>query len=204
MQGRELRLTNLDKVLFPARPGEEPVTKRDFVRYHAQIAPYMLRYLHDRPVNLHRYPDGVDKPGFWHKEVPGHAPEWLTQWRNEEAEPGETVYYAVVDSVPALVWMANFGAVELNPWTSRLPNVHEPTWALIDVDPGTRSSLEEVLVLARLYRSALAPGGGRGAEGHREARCADLGAGGAGVHVRRRRRGWRRCRARSGEPCPTW
>ncbi len=155
VQGRELRLTNLDKVLFPARPGEAPVTKRDFVRYHAQIAPYMLRYLYDRPVNMHRYPDGVDKPGFWHKEVPSHAPEWLRRWRNEEADPGETVCYAVVDSVPALVWMANFGAIELNPWTSRLPNVHEPTWALIDVDPGEQSSFEEVLVLARLYRSAL-------------------------------------------------
>jgi bifunctional non-homologous end joining protein LigD len=155
VHGLELRLTNLDKVLFPARPGEEPVTKRDFVRYHAQIAPYLLPYLYDRPVNLHRYPDGVDKPGFWHKEVPGHAPEWLTQWRNEEADPGETVCYAVVDSVAALVWMANFGAIELNPWTSRLPDVHEPTWALIDVDPGSRSSFEDVLVLSRLYRSAL-------------------------------------------------
>ena len=155
VQGYELKLTNLDKVLFPARPGEEPVTKRDFIRYYAQIAPSMLPYLYDRPVNLHRYPDGVDKPGFWHKEVPDYAPEWLTRWRNEEADPGETVCYAVVDKVAALVWMANFGAVELNPWTSRLPDVHEPTWALIDVDPGSGTSFEEVLVLSRLYRSAL-------------------------------------------------
>jgi bifunctional non-homologous end joining protein LigD len=155
VQGLEVQLTNLDKVLFPARDAEPPVTKRDFVRYHAQIAPYMLPFLYDRPVNLHRYPDGVDKPGFWHKEVPSHAPEWLTQWRNEEADPGETVCYAVVDSVAALVWMANFGVVELNPWISRLPDVHEPTWALIDVDPGERSSFDDVLVLARMYRTAL-------------------------------------------------
>jgi bifunctional non-homologous end joining protein LigD len=155
VQGLEVALTNLDKVLFPARDGEPPVTKRDFVRYHAQVAPHMLPFLHDRPVNLHRYPDGVDAPGFWHKEVPSHAPEWLTQWHNEEADPGETVCYAVVDSVAALVWMANFGAVELNPWTSRLPDVHEPTWALIDVDPGERSTFSDVLVLARLYRTAL-------------------------------------------------
>ena len=158
LQGLELRLTNLDKVLFRAREGEEgeePVTKRDFVRYHAEVAPWMLPYLHDRPVNMHRYPDGVDRPGFWHKEVPSHAPEWLTRWRNEEAGPGETVWYAVVDSLAALVWMANFGTVELNPWTSRLPDVHEPTWALIDIDPGSRSTFEDVLVLARLYRSAL-------------------------------------------------
>lgn len=155
LQGHEVKLTNLDKVLFPARDGGSPVTKRDLVRYHATVAPYMLPYLADRPVNMHRYPDGVERPGFWHKEVPSHAPEWLTRWRNAEADPGETECYAVVDSLPALVWMANYGAVELHPWTSRLPDVHQPTWALIDIDPGERTSFDDVLVLARLYRAAL-------------------------------------------------
>src|SRR5215208_6700158 len=64
LQGRELRLTNLDKVLFPAREGEDRVMKRDLVRYAAQIGPWMLPYFWDRPVNLHRYPNGVEKPGF--------------------------------------------------------------------------------------------------------------------------------------------
>ena len=155
LQGHEVRLTNLDKVLFPAREGAQPVTKRDLVRYHAIVAPYMLPYLADRPVNMHRYPDGVERPGFWHKEIPNYAPEWLTRWRNEEADPGETECYAVVDSLPALVWMANYGAVELHPWTSRLPDVHQPTWALIDIDPGERNSFDDVVVLARLYRTAL-------------------------------------------------
>ncbi|MDP9386670.1 MAG: non-homologous end-joining DNA ligase, partial [Actinomycetota bacterium] len=155
VQGRTVKLTNLDKVLFPARSDEPAVTKRDLVRYYAVIAPFMLPYLADRPVNLHRCPDGVDCPCFWHKEVPGHAPEWLTRWRNAEADPGETEWYAVVDSVPALVWMANFAGVELHAWTSRLPDVRQPTWALIDVDPGTTTSFEDVLVLARLYRTAL-------------------------------------------------
>jgi bifunctional non-homologous end joining protein LigD len=155
LRDRELKLTNLDKVLFPARDREPPVTKRDLVRYHAVIAPYMLRYLAGRPVNAHRYPDGVDRPGFWHKQVPSHAPNWLTRWRNVEADPGETKWYAVLDSVPALVWMANFAGVELHPWTSQLPDVHQPTWALIDIDPGSASSFDDVLVLARLYRVAL-------------------------------------------------
>jgi bifunctional non-homologous end joining protein LigD len=155
LQGRELKLTNLDKVLFPGREGEAPVTKRELIRYHAQVAPFMVPYLYDRPINLNRFPDGADKPGFWHKEVPSHAPEWLTKWRNEEADPGETECYAVVDSVPALVWMANFGALELHAWTSRLPDVHQPTWALIDIDPGPNVTFDDVLVLARLYRTAL-------------------------------------------------
>ena len=155
LQGRELKVTNLDKVLCP--PGEDgrPATKRDVIRYYAEVAPFMLPYVYDRPINMHRYPDGVDKPGFWHKEVPTHAPEWLQQWHNTEADPGETRCYAVVDSVPAVVWMANFGALELHAWTSRLPDVHQPTWALIDVDPGTTSTFDDVLLLSRLYRTAL-------------------------------------------------
>ena len=155
VQGLEVKLTNLDKVLFPALPGEAPVTKRDLVRHHAVLAPLMLPYLYDRPVNLHRYPNGADKPGFWHKEVPGHAPDWLQRWHNVDADEGETQWYSVVDSVASLVWMANFGALELHPWTSRLPDVRQPTWALIDVDPGERSTFDDVVVLSRLYRTAL-------------------------------------------------
>jgi bifunctional non-homologous end joining protein LigD len=155
LQGRELKLTNLDKVLFPARPGEEPVTKRDLVRYYASVGPAMLPYLAGRPVNLHRYPNGSDRPGFWHKQAPDHAPEWLTRWRYPDADQGDSDCYFVLDSVPALAWMANYAAVELHPWTSRIPDVHQPTWALIDIDPGTETSPADVLVLARLFRAGL-------------------------------------------------
>ena len=155
LQGQEVKLTNLDKVLFPARPGEDAVTKRDLVRYFASLAPVMLPYLDGRPVNLHRYPNGSDRPGFWHKQVPAHAPEWLQRWRYPDAGPGDSECYFVIDSAPALAWMANYAALELHPWTSRVPNVHEPTWALIDIDPGRETTAEEVLVLARLFRAGL-------------------------------------------------
>jgi bifunctional non-homologous end joining protein LigD len=153
--GIEVKLTNLDKVLFPGRDGEAPLTKRDLVRHHAWIAPAMLPYLADRPVNPHRFPNGVDKAGFWHKAVPSHAPEWLTRFHYDDARKGETEWYAVVDSPAALVWMANYGAVELNPWTSRVDDVHSPSWALIDIDPGGRTTFDEVITLARLYKVAL-------------------------------------------------
>jgi len=162
LQGHELSLTNLDKVLFPGRDDRSPVTKRDLVRYHARIAPVMLPYLVDRPVNLHRYPNGVDRPGFWHKEVPSHAPDWLQRWRNPDADPGETEWYAIVDSPAALAWMANYGAVELHPWTSRIGDVRRPTWAFIDIDPGLDTTFDEVLALARLFRTALEHLGVRG------------------------------------------
>jgi bifunctional non-homologous end joining protein LigD len=154
-QGRTLKLTNLDKVLFPARDGEDPVTKRDLIRYHALIAPWMLPYLEGRPLNTHRYPDGVDKPGFWFKAYPPHAPEWLDRWYYEDHGKGETEWYTVVDSPPGLAWLANYGSLELHPWTSTTAAPHEPTWAYIDIDPGPKSTWDDVLVLARLYRTAL-------------------------------------------------
>jgi bifunctional non-homologous end joining protein LigD len=152
--GRELRLTNLDKALFPGRDGQPPVTKRELVRYTAQVAPLALPYLQGRALNMHRYPEGADQPGFWHKELPDHAPDWLPRWDNPEADPGETRTYLVVDEPAALVWAANFGALEWHPWTSRTDKPRLPTYALFDVDPGPSTTWDEVLVLARLHRAA--------------------------------------------------
>jgi bifunctional non-homologous end joining protein LigD len=150
--GRHLKVTNLDKVLFP---GDPPVTKRELLAYSARIAPVALPYLEDRPLNLHRYPDGADQQGFWHKQRPSHAPEWLGSWDNPEADKGETTTYAVPNEPAAIVWAANFGALEWHPWTSRAVSPHEPTYALVDLDPGEHTSWDELLVLARLHRTAL-------------------------------------------------
>jgi bifunctional non-homologous end joining protein LigD len=153
--GRELRLTNLDKELFPGRVREAPVTKRELVRYAAQVAPTVLPYLHGRALNMHRYPHGAGSKGFWHKQLPSWAPEWLPRWDNPEADEGETTTYLVVDEPAALVWAANFGALEWHPWTSRTDEPHRPTYALIDIDPGASTSWKDVLALARLHRTAL-------------------------------------------------
>jgi len=154
--GVTLRLTNLDKVLFPGRTKrEKPLTKRDLIRYYATMAPIILPYLEGRPLNMHRYPNGVDKPGFWHKEVPSHAPDWITRWHNDEADEGEAEWYIVADRPATLAWLANFGAIELHAWTSRIPHVHCPTYALIDIDPGEKTSWQEVVTLTTLYRTAL-------------------------------------------------
>jgi bifunctional non-homologous end joining protein LigD len=142
-------------VLFPPRGREKPVTKRDLLRYTASIAPVLVPYLRRRALNMHRYPNGADAKGFWHKEVPSHAPDWLPRWDNPDADPGETQTYLVVDEPAALVWAANFGALEWHAWTSRTDKPHQPTYALIDIDPGERTSWKDVLVLARLHRTAL-------------------------------------------------
>ncbi len=152
--GRSLRVTNLDKVLFPARGRERPIDKREFLRYSARIAPTLVPYLTGRPLNMHRYPNGANGRGFWHKELPAHAPDWLTRWDNPAAEADETRTYLVVEEPAALVWAANFGALEWHPWTSTVDRPDTPSYALIDIDPGEATSWDDVLTLARLHRTA--------------------------------------------------
>jgi bifunctional non-homologous end joining protein LigD len=160
--GRRLQLTNLDKVFFPSRPGEPAVTKREVVRYAARVAPIALPYLRGRAMNMHRFPDGAGGKGFWHKQLPRHAPDWVPRWDNPDADRGETSTYLVVDEPAALVWAANFGALEWHAWTSRTDHPSLPTYALFDIDPGERTPWEDVLVLARLHRTALEHVGVRG------------------------------------------
>jgi bifunctional non-homologous end joining protein LigD len=152
--GRQQRVTNLDKVLFPPRGREKPVTKRDLIRYAAQIAPTLVPYLTRRALNLRRYPNGVGTAGFWHKELPSHAPSWLTRWDNPHADPGESRTYLVVDEPAAVVWAANYGALEWHGWTSRVEDPNLPTYALVDLDPGERTTWPDLLALARLHRTA--------------------------------------------------
>jgi bifunctional non-homologous end joining protein LigD len=154
VRSRTLRVTNLDKELAPGRDGEPPITKREIIAFYATIAPAMLPYLVDRSVNMHRFPNGTTKPGFWHKAIPTHAPEWLERWTWTDSD-GDRNEYIIANEVGSLVWLANFGAIELHPWTSRVEAPTQPTWALIDVDPGPKTAWAETLVLARLYRTAL-------------------------------------------------
>ncbi len=161
--GQRLRLTNLDKVLFPPRgPDEPPITKREVIAYFARIAPVMLAHLAGRPLNLHRYPEGAGAPGFWQKDLPASAPGWLTRWR--EPGPGDrgANTHVVADGVATLGWLGNQAAFELHAWTSTCADPEHPTFALVDIDPGTATTWDETLTLARLYRTALEHLGVRG------------------------------------------
>ena len=159
--GFELKLTNLDKVIFPARE-DGPVTKRDLIRYFAQIAPTMLPHLENRPLNLHRFPNGSNGPGFWQKDIPGTAPEWLRRWRETGVEEREANEHLVADRVGSLCWLGNQTSFEVHAWTSKIDDPMLPTFALIDIDPGTKTTWEETIQLARLYRTALEHLGVRG------------------------------------------
>jgi bifunctional non-homologous end joining protein LigD len=162
--GRAVSLTNLDKVLLPDREpatgadgvdADAPVTKRDLVRYLSTMAPVLAPYLMARPVNLTRYPDGPAGESFWQKAVPKHAPEWLRRWPDPDARPGRTREYLVVDGAPALAWVANAAAIEIHPWTSTAMTPREPSYALVDIDPGPVTEWDETVLLARQFRAAI-------------------------------------------------
>ena len=153
--GHTIHLTNLDKVLFPGANGRGPYTKRDLIRYYVTVAPVLLLYLRDRAVNLWRWPDGVTGKSFWQKQIPSYTPEWIKRWDYPEAGSSESHTYIVPDQVATLAWLANHATIDLHPWTSRTGAYRNPTYALIDIDPGVKTTWDDVLTLARLYKAAL-------------------------------------------------
>jgi bifunctional non-homologous end joining protein LigD len=160
--GHELKLTNLDKPLFEADP---PVTKRELIRYFATIAPTMLPHLIDRPLNLQRFPNGAGAPGFWQKDIPETAPKWLKRW-HETGVDGRTDrdandHLLAIDAA-SLAWLGNQASFEVHAWTGKLPEPWQPTFAYIDIDPGEKTTWDETLTLARLFRTALEHLGVRG------------------------------------------
>ena len=165
--GDELKLTNLDKPLFEPRDpdGGGPITKRELIGYFARIAPTMLRHLDGRPLNLQRFPNGAGAPGFWQKDIPETAPKWLTRW-HETGVDGRSDRGAndhlLADRAAALAWLGNQASFEVHAWTGRLPDPWRPAFAYIDIDPGEKTTWDETLVLARLYRTALGHLGVRG------------------------------------------
>ena len=157
--GHDLKLTNLDKVLFPPLEGTDdpPITKRELIRYFGRIAPTMLPHLAERPLNLHRFPNGTTGPSFWQKDLPASSPDWLRRWLEtgvEDREDRKPNVHLVADRAATLCWLGNQAAFEIHAWTARLDDPWRPTFALIDVDPGDRTTWEETLTLARLYRTA--------------------------------------------------
>lgn len=157
--GRELKLTNLDKVLFPPRPGsdEPPITKRELIAYFVRIAPHLLPHLVERPLNLHRFPDGVEGSGFWQKDLRPTDPAWLRRWE-EPLPPGSKRapnLHLVAEEVATLAWLANRAAFEIHPWTARCDDPEHPTFALVDIDPGSRTTWPDTVLLAKLVRDAL-------------------------------------------------
>jgi bifunctional non-homologous end joining protein LigD len=130
-ESHPVQITHADKVFWPA----EGYTKGDLIEYYETIAPWMLPYLKDRPVMLTRYPDGIEGKSFYQKDAPGYAPDWFRRVKVYSEDSKREISYFILESVDALKYIANMGAVPIHIWSSRVPNLSSPDWLLFDIDP---------------------------------------------------------------------
>ncbi len=146
VEGRRLRLSNLDKVLYPAAG----FTKGQVVDYYTRVAPAVLPHLSGRALTLKRYPNGVEGKYFYEKQKPSHAPEWV---RSQTIAMGDReIDFVLCDDLPTLVWLANLADIELHPSLALAKRPERPTVLAFDLDPGEPAGLAECREVALLLR----------------------------------------------------
>jgi bifunctional non-homologous end joining protein LigD len=150
VDGHRLKLSNLDKVLYP----EAGFTKAEVIAHYVRVAPAMLPHIADRGVTLRRYPNGVDEASFFEKRCPAHRPEWVGTFDGPGDRDG-TIGYCALDSVAALAWTANLAALEIHAPMARGADVESPTMCVFDLDPGPRTGIRECAEVALDIRDVL-------------------------------------------------
>ncbi|MGQ0678854.1 MAG: non-homologous end-joining DNA ligase [Actinomycetota bacterium] len=143
---RQVRVTNIGKIYFP----DDELTKGDLISYYYNVAPMMLSFLADRPIAMQRVPEGIYGEAFYEKQKPKGAPEWVRSVPVSAEGGSRTIDFVVIDDVSTLVWIAQIASVEVHAWTSRWPNLDEPDFAVMDLDPHEPISFEEVRAVAKL------------------------------------------------------
>jgi bifunctional non-homologous end joining protein LigD len=138
VDGREVKLSNPDKVLYP----EADFTKRDLVDYYVAIAPVLLPHLEGRPLTLKRYPDGVQAGHFFEKQAPSHRPQWV-QTVSVPSERRKRIDFVLAQDLPTLVWLANLADLELHTQLHRGDALARPTMLVFDLDPGPPAMIVE-------------------------------------------------------------
>ncbi len=146
VDGRELRLSNLDKIFWP----DEGYTKGDLIAYYFNVAHLMLPHLAQRPLTMKRMPDGIDGPFFYEKSAPSHVPEWIGRCKvlSEDAKTG-VIDYMTIEDTAGLLFIANLGCIEFHPLHSRCADVEHPDYLFFDLDPFPPYTYEDVLTVAR-------------------------------------------------------
>jgi bifunctional non-homologous end joining protein LigD len=144
-----LTFTHLNKEYWP----KERYTKRDLINYYYEISDFILPYLKNRPQSLNRFPNGINGKSFYQKDVTNTAADWIKKFPYQT--DGENKNFLVVEDTASLLWMANLGSIEMNPWSSRIQNPDFPDWCLIDLDPSDKNSFDEVVQTALVTKELL-------------------------------------------------
>jgi bifunctional non-homologous end joining protein LigD len=147
--GREVHLTNLDKLLFP----EDRYSKRDLIRYYVQVAPVLIPYYTQRPLSMNPHPDGIHGKSYWVKDKPGYAPDWIPTFRYRDQKGLKD--WILIEEVATLAWLANHAVIDLHPWYSRVDKPEYPDWSVVDLDPAEGATFKDVVAVAKVVKSAL-------------------------------------------------
>jgi len=146
-----LELTNLDKVFFP----EDGYTKGDLLDYYRDVAPVLLPYLKDRPMNLNRHPNGIHGKNFYQKDVSRQSlPAFVQTTRIVAESDGDTVEYIVCQNLDTLLFVVNLGCIEINPWNARVESLDYPDYLIFDLDP-VETPFTAVVQVALAFRKVL-------------------------------------------------
>jgi bifunctional non-homologous end joining protein LigD len=130
IHGHTIDLSHTDKVFFP----ESGITKGDLIDYYRKIGDIMIPHMKDRPVTMHRFPDGIQEEGFYQKEMPEYYPSWIDHVTIKKKENGENVQ-AMCNHPATLIYLANQGVITPHVWLSRIDNLHKPDKLVFDLDP---------------------------------------------------------------------
>jgi bifunctional non-homologous end joining protein LigD len=151
VDGREVRLTNLDKVFWQ----DENITKGDLIQYYADVAPVLIPHIRDRAMVMKRYPHGAAGEFFFMKRAPVPRPAWIRTCAIDHDAKG-IIDFPIIDDLPSLLWVINLGCIDLNQWYARCDDVGRPDYVHFDLDPGVGATWDNVLESGRIVRDALA------------------------------------------------
>ena len=150
VNGHELKFTNLHKIYWP----EENITKRDLINFYYQMAPFILPYLKDRPQSLNRFPGGIQGKSFYQKDVTGKVPDWMDTYLYHSEGDKTDKHFLMSNNEATLLYVANLGAIEMNPWSSTTKKPDHPSFCIIDIDPD-KNSFDEVIEAALMTKKVL-------------------------------------------------
>jgi bifunctional non-homologous end joining protein LigD len=147
----ELKTTNRTKVFFP----EDAVTKGDVIDYYEKMADVILPYIKDRPESLFRTPNGISQKGFFHKDAGDEAPSWVKHIELYSESTNKDIDYILCNDKPTLMYLANLGCIEINPWHSRVKSLDKPDYLIIDIDPSDHNTFNQVVDAANVVKGIL-------------------------------------------------
>jgi len=147
----QVPITNSQKIFWP----EEGYTKAEVIDFYNNISSYILPYLKNRPLSLKRNPNGIRDEGFYHKDAGENVPSFVKVYKLHSESSNKTIDYIVCNNKATLIYLANLGCIEINPWNSTLLHPAKPTWMVIDIDPSPKNSFKQVVDAALATKEIL-------------------------------------------------